>query len=70
MACFQNRTIAASGTVYVRFYQESAANKKRGMLSTEAGSAPVKAIALTAGTYKVEKAMSSGALGVLALNNV
>lgn len=63
-------TIAVSGTVYVRFYEESASNKKRGMLSTAAGSAPVKAIALTAGTYKVEQAMSSGALGVLALNNV
>jgi len=63
-------TIAVSGTVYVRFYEESASNKKRGMLATAAGSSPVKAIALTAGTYKVEQAMSSGALGVLALNNV
>lgn len=63
-------TIAVSGTVYVRFYEESASNKKRGMLSTAAGSSPTKAIALTAGTYKVEQAMSSGALGVLALNNV
>jgi len=63
-------TIAVSGAVYVRFFEESASNKKRGMLSTAAGSAPVKAIALTAGTYKVEQAMSSGALGVLALNNV
>lgn len=62
-------TIAASGTVYVRFYQESAANQKRGMLSTAAGSEPVKAIALSSGTYKVEKAMSASALGVLALNN-
>jgi len=62
--------IAVSGTVYVRFYEESAANKKRGMLSTAAGSAPVKAIALTAGTYKVEQVMSSSALGVLAINNV
>lgn len=62
-------TIAVSGTVFVRFFQESASNKKRGMVSTAAGSAPVKAIALTAGTYKVEQAMSSSALGVLALNN-
>jgi len=62
-------SIAASGTVYVRFYEESASNKKRGMLSTSAGSSPTKAIALTAGTYKVEQAMSASALGVLALNN-
>lgn len=61
-------TINPSGSVFVRFFEESASNKKRGMLSTAAGSSPTKAIALT-GTYKVEQAMSSSALGVIALNN-
>lgn len=62
-------TINPSGTVYIRFFEESASNKKRGMLSTSAGSSPTKAIAYT-GAYKVEQAMSAEALGVLALNNV
>lgn len=61
-------TINPNGSVFVRFYQENTTNKARGMLSTSAGSSPTKAIALP-GYYKVEQAMSSSALGVIALNN-
>lgn len=60
-------TLAAGDTPFIRFFGESAADKKNGMLTNAAGSAPTKAIASTKLT--VITGCAAGGLAEVRINN-